>query len=374
MNQHLNRKYRTLPAGLRSLLTGLLVWITCSASAQHSSDSLAKLKKIKVLGFPVVSYTPETRIGYGLAGVSIFRLGPDILNTKPSQVSIGIGLTQNHQELYYLPFTLYTNHNRFYLYGEAGYYRYNYYFYGIGENTEPRERYYADYPRIRLSAVRLLLPGYYAGIRYQYENYQIVQTTAGGQLAQGVIPGSTGSVTSGAGIVQILDRRDSVFYPTRGYWMELTAVINSRSLGSSSDFQQYSFDATVYKKLNPQIVWANELFTKIVTGDAPFSQYAILGGNKKMRGFYEGQYRDKHALILQTELRGSVYKRLGAAVFGSAGFIGGDGEYVRFDLPKWTYGAGLRFLVNRRDHLNLRLDYAMGNGKGQFYATFGEAF
>jgi outer membrane protein assembly factor BamA len=357
----------------KHLLTFYIISLASFANAQNNADSLHKLKKIKALGFPVLSYTPETRVGYGVAGVGIFRLGNAPAETKPSQVSVGIGLTQNHQQLYYLPFTIYTNKNKYYIYGEAGYYNYNYYFYGIGQTPIPKELYYANYPRIRLTALKLIAPHYYAGIRYQYENYKIVQTTAGGELASGIIPGSNGSNTSGAGIVQIYDKRDSVLYPTKGYWMELTAVINPTLLGSSANFQQYSFDATAYKKISKKIVWANELFTKIVSGNAPFSQYAILGGNRKMRGFYEGQYRDKNALVLQTEFRALIYKRFGAAVFGSAGFIGGDDQYVDFGKPKATYGAGFRYIVDRTDHLNLRLDYAIGNGTGQFYATFGEA-
>ncbi|MGI8951849.1 MAG: hypothetical protein ACR2FN_09730 [Chitinophagaceae bacterium] len=344
------------------------------ANAQTAADTIHRLKKVRVLGFPVVSYTPETRTGYGVAGVAIFRLGKNVLQTKPSQVSLGLGYTQNKQQLYYIPFTLYTNKNQYYIYGEAGYYKYNYYFYGIGTNEIPRELYGVNYPRIKLTGLKQLTPNFYAGLRYQYENYQMTETVSGGELSQGIIPGSSGSVSSGAGVVAMIDKRDSILYTTKGYWMELTGVANTKSLGSTNNFQQYSYDVTAFKKIYTNVVWANELFTKVVVGNAPFNQYAILGGNKKLRGFYEGRYRDKHALIIQTEFRGLLYKRFGAAVFGAAGFIGGDNEYVRFNEPKIAYGAGLRYIVNKNDHLNLRIDYAIGNGKGNFYATFGEAF
>jgi hypothetical protein len=203
-------------------------------------------------------------------------------------------------------------------------------------------------------------------------------TTPGGLLAKGTIPGSNGSVSSGAGIVQILDRRDTLLYPTKGYWMELVALFNSTQLGSTQNYQQYSYDVTYYIRVYKNVVWANELYTKYLNGAAPFDQYALLGGNKKLRGFYEGRYRDKHSLIVQTEFRSQIYKRLGAVVFGGVGFIGGDSEYVRFNLPKFAYGGGLRYVINKKDHLNLRLDYALSSGapltKGYFYATFGEAF
>lgn len=337
-------------------------------------DSVRNLKKIKVLGFPVVSYSPETRIAYGAAGIILFRLGNDPQNTSPSQVSMGIGYTQNKQQLYYVPFQLYTNRNKFSIYGEAGYYKYTYYYYGIGTHTIPKELYLANYPRIRLSVLYKWAPHYYAGLRYSYENYTMAQTQTGGELAKGIIPGSQGSISSGPGIVQVYDRRDTVLYPTRGYWMELALQFNTTSLGSTHNYQQYSYDVTWYKRVYKNIVWANELYTKYLNGVAPFELYSFLGGNKKLRGFYEGQYRDKHSLIIQTEFRSELYKGLGAAVFGGAGFLGGDHEYVRFNLPYWAYGAGLRYKVTKTDHLNLRLDYAIANGKGNFYATFGEAF
>ncbi len=337
-------------------------------------DSVHSLKKFRFLAFPAISYSPETRIAYGFAAISLFRLGSDVMHTSPSQVSMGFGYTQNKQQLYYIPFQLYSNKNLFNIYGEAGYYKYTYYYYGMGEHQVPRELYGADYPRIKLSVLYKWAPHYYAGLRYQYEHYDITQTAAGGELAQGKIPGSKGSVTSGGGIVQIFDKRDTVLYPTKGYWMELAVLTNPTALGSSHNYQQYSYDVTWYKRVYKNVIWANELYTKYTNGNVPFEQYAFLGGNKKLRGFYEGRLRDKHSLIVQTEFRSHLYKRFGAAVFGGTGFLGGDGQYVRFNLPKWAYGAGLRYMVTKNDHLNLRLDYAIGGGQGNFYATFGEAF
>lgn len=346
-----------------------------NALKAQTIDTLRQLKKIKVLGFPVVSYTPETRTGYGVAGVATFRLGKNVLHTSPSQVSIGIGFTQNKQQLYYLPFALFTNNNRYYIYGEAGYYKYNYYYYGVGQSEVPKELYGVNYPRMRLSVLYKWLPHYYAGLRYQYENYRLTQTKPGGELEKGFIPGSKSSVSTGIGVVQIVDKRDSVLYPTKGFWMELAAMFNTTALGSTNNFQQVSYDVSAYLSFKKKFVWANNIYTKLLTGPAPFNQYALIGGNKKMRGYYEGRYRDKHSLILQTELRALIYKRVGATVFGSAGFIGGDKEYVRFNKPFFSYGAGFRYIVNKNDHLNLRIDYAFDNkGKGNFYATFGEVF
>ena len=207
---------------LSSLCTILAVSGTIAQSPPVVKiDSVRNLKKFRFLGFPVVSYSPETRIGYGAAGIAVFRLGNDVMHTSPSQVCVGIGLTQNKQQLYYANFQLYTNKNLYNIYGEAGYYKYTYYYYGIGEHQIPRELYAADYPRVRVSVLRKWAPHYYAGLRYNYENFVMKDTAAGGELAMGKVPGSRGSASSGVGIVQILDKRDTVLYPTKGYWMEL---------------------------------------------------------------------------------------------------------------------------------------------------------
>lgn len=39
-----------------------------------------------------------------------------------------------------------------------------------------------------------------------------------------------------------------------------------------------------------------------------------------------------------------------------------------------TYGAALRFAVNKDDRINIRLDVGMGNGEPAYYLTVGEAF
>ena len=92
-----------------------------------------------------------------------------------------------------------------------------------------------------------------------------------------------------------------------------------------------------------------------------------------MRGVFEGYFRDKNALLLQTEVRQEIWKRLGAVAFGSLGFLGNESDILRFNKPKYTYGAGLR--IATKNHLNLRLDYALSPySSGNFYATIGEAF
>lgn len=79
------------------------------------------------------------------------------------------------------------------------------------------ELYKVEYPRLKINAMRLILPNLYAGIGYQFENYNITETENGDSLAADTIPGSEGSRTSGLGLQFVYDTRDTVFYTRKGW-------------------------------------------------------------------------------------------------------------------------------------------------------------
>ncbi len=49
---------------------------------------------------------------------------------------------------------------------------------------------------------------------------------------------------------------------------------------------------------------------------------SLLGGTRRMRGYYEARFRDQNAALLQSELRFDVYKRLGAVANGAVKILG----------------------------------------------------
>jgi hypothetical protein len=94
-----------------------------------------------------------------------------------------------------------------------------------------------------------------------------------------------------------------------------------------------------------------------------------------MRGYYLGRYRDKNMIAIQAEYRWlpAIWR------FGIVGFAGfGDvaDKISRFDFGgfEYSYGFGLRFLLNPEQKINLRLDFGFGKGTSGIYFTAGEAF
>jgi len=332
------------------------------------------LKRLKIIPFPVVFYTPETRWAFGAALTATVRFKGDSAWAKPSQLTLGLAYTQNKQSLAYLPFQVFYDNNRYYAYGEIGYFRYNFYYFGVGQQSPPRELYGVDFPRVKLNFFRQVKPNLYVGLRYQFEQYDITQTEPNGLFDKGRVPGGLSSRTSGVGLGVFWDKRDQVFFPTRGWVIDVTYLNNRPFWGGNVSFDRLGLDVSGYQLLRKNTVLAGNLFTNFTLGNAPFNMLTELGGPKKMRGYYQGRFRDDNAVLTQAELRFPLYKRLGAVALGSVAWLGNQGDFVRWNDPKYAYGAGLRFTANRRDHLNIRLDYAIGSDGGNVYFTIGEAF
>ena len=325
---------------------------------------------------PVVFRLPETGFAAGALVTGTFKFKKDTINAKPSQVSLGFAYTQRKQILAYMPFSIFYDNNKYYINGEICIFKYNYKYFGLGENQVPEETYGVVYPRFKILVSRYIGKNIYVGLRYQFEQYNIKSTEIGRELASGSVAGSGGSLTSSLGISFLKDTRDAVFYPRRGTFTELYILPTLKMFGSDRNFNRIMLDAANYYSISKKIVLASNIQGSFIQGpNVPFNQLSLLGGAKKMRGLFEGQFRDKNFLILQAESRFEVWRFLGLTAFSSLGYLGDEKELLRFSKPKFTYGGGLRIKTIKKEHINIRVDYGIQPGyKGNLYLTVGEAF
>lgn len=345
-----------------------------TARSQEQVDSTKLLRDANLIVLPVVFSFPETGFGGGIVATSTFSFARDSVGAKPSQASFGVTYTQNKQVLIFFPFNVFFGNNKYHLNGDIGWYKYNYYYYGIGENRIPQELFDVTFPRIKLLAAKQIGKYNYIGLRYQFENYDVTQTQKGGELASGQISGSEISRTSSLGISVLRDSRDDVFYPRKGIFGEAYILPTSKVFGADREFTRIYADLAHYKSLSDKFVLATNYLASFTIGnDIPFSQLSFIGGPKKMRGLYEGYFRDKNTAIFQAEGRYEVWRFIGLVGFGGVGWMGNENQLLRLSKPKFTYGGGIRFATKK--HLNLRIDYGFSPyEKGNLYATLGEAF
>ncbi len=333
--------------------------------------------KSSLIPIPVVYYTPETRLAGGGAVLYAFRFRGQAAGQRPSQVQLGAIYTQNKQILFYLPFQFFSNQERFQVLGELGYYKYVYQLYGVGNETpdDSKEFYDADFPRLRVNGLYQFKKNWYAGLQYWWDDYQIPSRDSGGILFENRITGSHGGVISGLGPLLNYDSRNSLFFPTTGAFVETSYYVNNRAFGSDFNFSRLSVDARFYVSQKNEHIWAINTFFVLVQGDPPFQQLAQLGGPKKMRGYFEGRFRDRNIWGLQAEYRVPLIWQMGLALFGGVGNVSPTPGSLFSQKLHITYGAGLRILLAKKDHINLRIDVG-GNERGEVfpYLTVGEAF
>jgi len=347
-----------------------LPWSTVQAQGLDS-NRLSSGKPIFAV-LPIIYYTPETRFAYGLSGISFFKT--DSLS-RVSSVQVLGAYTQNKQILSWLPFQLFLKEDNYWVQGELAFYRYPYFFSGVG-NEVPNgyeEDYTAQFPRFRLTGMKKVAPNLYAGAQYWFQNTNIREREAGGLLEQGA-PGGDGGTTSGIGWAVNYDKRDIQFFPSKGAFVQLRSLFNQQELGSDFTYNNYIVDARKYLSIQSHVL-ALQGYADIIFGGPPFNQMAQLGGENRMRGYRLGTYRDRKMLVSQLEYRSPYIWRISFVGFGGYGGVADNFEGFSTRTMRFSYGAGMRFLFDSNQRLNMRFDYGFGDdGNRGFYFTFGEAF
>ena len=357
-----------------------MVWLavcTCiSALSAQQVDTTAAGNKPVIFGLPLVFYTPETRWGFGAAGFVSWRFKGESSGSRPSQFQVGGAYTLEDQILAYLPLQLWWDENQFSLFGELGWYRYNYYFFGIGNGipSDFEELYGIDFPRLRLTFMREAAPKFYVGLRAIADDFTMTEVDPEGMLTQGAIPGSLGGLNTGAGLMLNYDSRDNIFDSHSGWYAEANIDRHGSFVGSDFTYTRLSLDLRYFLSFSEKNRLAAQFFTESMAGEVPFISQALIGGTQRMRGFYEGRYRDNHAAMVQAEYRRHLVGRFGAVAFAGVGTVAPRYGGLSLSHMRYTYGAGLRVALDREDRINVRIDMGVGNGQPAWYITIGEAF
>lgn len=345
----------------------------------EEAPKVKKERRVRWLGLPVIFYTPETRWAFGAAAQATFRFRNEPDSSKPSTIRPGLVYTQNKQILFYVPFRLYWQNEDWLSFGEVGYYRYNFPFFGVGnglpKQADLKEVFDVDFPRIRWYMMRKVAKSLYAGAHYAFDGMKITRVDSGGYLDRELYTGSNGGNISGLGLSSIYDTRDNIFYPSKGVYGETHLFYNTPILGGDFTYLRYTLDVAKFVEMPwKNHILAMHLFTETIAGDPPFYQMAQLGGAKRMRGYFEGLLRDKNVFLTQAEYRFPIAWRFAGAAFASYGLVAPTISDYALSNSQFTYGGGLRFSLDAKEKINIRADYGVGKHGGNFYVTVGEAF
>ena len=348
-----------------------------------------------ILGGP--SYSPDFGLLVGGSALMTFSLNPKDTTLKRSVVPMAIAfMFDGGINLFSKP-QLFFKGDRFRIFGKFSYKNTVENYYGIGYDTNKNYLRSDSTSQYRYSGVqinpwflfRLGESNFFAGpqIDINYDHF----TKPGKLLTQETDYKTAGgnehgykNFNSGLGFLLTYDSRDVPANAYKGIYLDFRGMMYHKIFGSENNFYRLELDYRQYKEVGKRKVIAWTAQTKNVFGDRiPLTQYALTGTPFDLRGYYQGQYRDKSSHIVMAEYRQMfntegenwlqrIINHLGFVVWGGCGFMGPNPVDIEGVLP--NYGVGLRIEVQPR--MNVRLDLGKNtvNKQTLFYFNMTEAF
>ena len=254
-------------------------------------------------------------------------------------------------------------------------------YHGICSNTpeHPLAQVNANMVQIKERLLRKAYHNLYFGFEADYQKLGDVAFVKETSETFALPRGYAGSSNFGLGLGVLYDGRHNILNVRKGFFSELAFLQYHTGLGSEYTFSTITTDVRVYRPVNRRDVLAAQLFGQFNTGDTPFNQLALLGGETIMRGYYLGRYRDNNQLTTQVEYRFlplplGFTKRWGAAVFASTGSVFTSFKTFSLNDFLWAGGGGIRFLLFPKKDIFTRLDVAFTHEGTGVYIFIGEAF
>ncbi|HMD19097.1 MAG TPA: BamA/TamA family outer membrane protein [Alloacidobacterium sp.] len=171
------------------------------------------------------------------------------------------------------------------------------------------------------------------------------------------------------------DTRPNRFYPVKGSVIDFTGDFFAQDLGSKYSFQSYKFTFNKYLSLSDKQVLAYNLYWCGTGGSPPFYGNCIYGASNELRGYTAGRYLDRHMFATQMEYRLVLPWKFGLVGFGGVGAVApGSDQFFRANHLLPSGGTGIRYMLSKKYHVNVRTDFAWGKDNFTWGVGVGEAF
>lgn len=354
-------------------------WVFAAPIGAQAPDTVGAPPRrgVHLFGYPYAFYTPETSFAFGVGGIVSFRTGPDSV-LRPSNVLLSAYYTSNRQYKMTVGHNLYASANRIAADLDASFGRFIDKFYGTGAAAPDtgKPEYLLELLAFEGSVTRRIgaESGLSVGAVLRIQRQNNVDKQENGFLRGDSVLGSSGGWVGGIGANVVWDTRDNVFSPTRGGFSDVRGVVYGSALGGEFTFTQIVADLRGYRPLGTGRVLAGQLYGAFSGGEPPYFMLPKLGGGSRMRGYFEGRYRDRHYVMGQVEYRMHLFGRFGGVGFAGVGTVAPTVSQLSFRDLHASYGLGLRYLFDRRERINIRADLGFGPGTSGVYFAIEEAF
>ena len=339
-----------------------ILFVSVLPSLASGSDSLQK-SKLSVLPLPTFGYTPETRVYAGAVAQFSFKMGSS-LTTRSSAIKMEFQYTQNMQVIAELSGTLFTPDEKTLINFVLHRSKFPEYYWGIGDRTPESYKTLLNNNRswIDLSVLFRIRQKWFAGPLFRNQSRVIT-------LPTNIDPFSLNGYQRGGQLLH--DSRNSILNPRAGQYFDLQLSLYKSGVRGFRILSEYRR----YIHIGKIGILATRAAFSWLNANANYFDLALLGGDRWLRGYYAGRFRDRGLYVLNAEFRQPIYRRWGFALGMGAGSVFQQPKQVLSNQVKPALNVGIRFLADRKEKINLRIDYAAGiQGQRGFYFAFGEAF
>lgn len=331
----------------------------------------------RFLAYPTLAYAPETSWEIGISSLYLYHANRDTIN-RLSEISAFTFITLERQYGIWLDHALYSDQDTWFLLGRLRWQSFPLSYYGIGPDTPSEYLAIVDAQALLLREriLRRIKGSYYLGFQFDWQRLSNVSFKW--EEPAGELPtGSAGSSNLGLGLTLVHDDRHNVLNVRKGWFGEISYLDYGFGNLSEHSFRSFTLDGRYFMPVRQGQVLATQIFAQSVTGDVPFNQLALMGGESLMRGYYLGRYRDRNLLAAQVEYRWLPFQfsqRFGGALFVGAGQVASQMNNINLSGFKLAGGGGVRFLIFKKKDIYTRLDVAFTEEGNGFYLFIGEAF
>ncbi len=356
-------------------------FVGLNAFAQFDSTSDAqKLRQSRNQFFvlPLIVRSVETDWTFGIASAYTFRTDKRDSLLRASNEELAMLYSINNQLILLQSGRIFFPEENYILEHQLTYSSFPDKFWGLGNQSKETNLENYTFKQIYLQArlLKKITKHIYVGMQYEMQRLFRVEYVAGGLFERENVIGRQPYLISGTGISLVWDNRNHAFVPNKGLFAEIFVSRFDKALQSDYNYTNLRLNVKKFFPLfNKQNVLAMEALAQLNFGDVPLRSLASIGGSNSMRGYYSGRFRDENSIAVQAEYRFPVWRRFSGVAFCATGNVANTASHFQLNSFKFTYGAGVRFAINRKEKLNLRADYGFtADGNSGFYLQLSEAF
>lgn len=331
--------------------------------------TLTKKFDFSVIGGP--HYSSDVKLGLGIVAAGLYRVDRKDLTIPPSNVSLFGDITTTGFWMLGIRGNTLFNSGKLRLDYTTYFFSFPSAYWGVGYDNgmyATAGSYKRLQSQVKINLLFQLKPKFYLGPGFNF-NYTRGENFSNIEMLNGE---NQQYISTGVGVILMYDSRDIIYNASRGIYARFEQFVYPTFFGNSRVFTQTELTFDAYHKLWKGATMAYDLYAQFSGGQTPWTMLPRLGGSMRMRGYYEGRYRDRQMVEVQAELRQHIYNRHGVAVWVGAGNV--FPNFNKFNpahtLPNWGIGYRWEF----KNKVNVRLDYGFGKGESSFLFSINEAF